>query len=247
MQILRAVIIEDEENSREALKNMLHEFCENLEVVGAAETVASGVKLIVQTNPDIVFLDIELPNESGFELFNYFPKGNFDVVFTTAYEQFAVKAFKSSAIDYLLKPIDIEELKESVEKVRSKKESKSLKERLDTLKSNLNNNLHKLALPTSSGYVFVALDEIVRCEAQGGYTKFYFQEGQNYLVTRTLGLYENLLVESNFFRINRTDLVNLNFVSKYIRQKRPVILLSDGVELSLSESRKQKFLELFEK
>jgi len=243
---LRAVIIEDEENSRTALKNMLTEFCEGIAVVGMAGSIAEGVKTIIEFEPDLVFLDIELPNGNGFELFNYFPAGHFDVIFTTAYNQYAVQAFKLSAIDYLLKPINLEELRSALEKVHDKKHAAFLKDKIETLRNNLNNTFHKLALPSSDGLIFIELNEIIRCEAKGNYTQFHLINGSKHLITKTLGHYEEILKDSNFFRTNRADLVNLNHIQKYTRQKRATILLSDGTTLSIAEGRKNSFLEIFD-
>lgn len=244
--MIKAIIIEDEENSRNTLKNMLTNFCEGVMVLDMAETVEEGVKAIIKHEPDVVFLDIELPNGNGFELFKFFPNGHFDVVFTTAYDHFAVKAFKMSAVDYLLKPIDLEELKAAIEKTKEKKNTTELKEKIETLRSNMNNTFHKLALPSSDGFVFVELSEIIRCEAQGNYTTFHFINGKNMMITRTLGHYEEILKESNFYRISRSDLVNLNHIQKYTRQKRATILLNGGTTLTISDSRKNAFLELIE-
>lgn len=243
---LKAVIIEDEKNSREALTNILSDFCENITVYGQAETVQEGIKEILKSSPDIVFLDIELPNESGFELLKYFPEGNFDVIFTTAYNQYAVKAFKMSAIDYLLKPIDLEELRNSIEKVRKKKSLESLKKRVEILQNNLNNTFHKLALPVGDGIIFVELKNIIRLEAQSNYTVFHLTNKEQKMVTRTLKFYDDLLSESNFFRINRKDLINMNFIQKYTKQKRPVITLTDGTNLFLAETKKAKFIATME-
>jgi len=243
---LRAVIIEDEEKSRNTLINMLNDFCEGIEIVGMSESIADGVKTIIEHDPDLVFLDIELPNGNGFELFNYFPAGHFDVILTTAYDQYAVQAFKMSAIDYLLKPINLEELRVGIQKVRDKKNSEFLKEKIETLRSNLNNTFHKLALPSSDGLIFIELDEIIRCEANGNYTEFHLKNGLSHLITKTLGHYEEILKDSNFFRTNRADLVNLNHIKKYTRQKRATIQLSDGTTLKIAEGRKNNFLEIFE-
>ena len=243
---IKAVIIEDEEKSRNTLKNMLTDFCEGVEIVGMGESIADGVKSIIEHKPDLVFLDIELPNGNGFELFNYFPLGHFDVIFTTAYDQFAVQAFKMSAIDYLLKPIDLEDLRNGLQKVRDKKHGEFLKEKIETLRSNLNNTFHKLALPSSDGLIFIELNDIIRCEASGNYTKFHLTNGSSHLISKTLGHYEEILKDSNFFRTNRADLVNLNHIQKYTRQKRATILLSDGTTLNIAEGRKNSFLEIFE-
>ena len=139
-----------------------------------------------------------------------------------------------------------EELKAAIEKTKEKKNTTELKEKIETLRSNMNNTFHKLALPSSDGFVFVELSEIIRCEAQGNYTTFHFINGKNMMITRTLGHYEEILKESNFYRISRSDLVNLNHIQKYTRQKRATILLNGGTTLTISDSRKNAFLELIE-
>ncbi|MEM9918120.1 MAG: LytTR family DNA-binding domain-containing protein [Bacteroidota bacterium] len=240
---IRALIVEDEIESRETLFNMLTHYCEGVEVVGQAGSISEAVEAIHESKPNVVFLDIEMPQETGFRLFDYFTEPDFDVVFTTAYDQYAVKAFKFSAVDYLLKPIDLEELRAALVKVKDKLKLKQHYVHFQVLRKNLNSDLKKIALPTAEGILFIELSEIIRCEAQGNYTAFYLMDEQKVIVSKTLKIYAELLNEFDFFRINRSDLINLKKVRKYGRQKAPTITLIDGTSLIMSENRRKDFLD----
>jgi len=243
---LKAIIIEDELNSRATLYNMLTNFCEGVDVVAQAGTINEGVEFIIHHKPNLVFLDIELPSENGFKLFDYFEEPDFEIIFTTAYDQYALKAFKRSAIDYLLKPIDLEELRNALEKAKKKKHNEQSLIQYKILRENLNNILRRLALPTMDGLIFVDLDEIIHCEAQGNYTIFHLVGDEKVMVSKTLKIYSELLEDFNFFRINRSHLINLNKVRKFGRQKSPSVTLVNGTILPLSEARRKEFLEKLE-
>ncbi|MEM1319528.1 MAG: LytTR family DNA-binding domain-containing protein [Bacteroidota bacterium] len=244
---LKAIIVEDEDNSRITLFNMITNFCEGVKVVEQVDSVKTAVTAIREYQPDLVFLDIEMPEQNGFKLFDYFESPDFDIIFTTAYNQYAVRAFRFAAIDYLLKPINLEELRESIKKVAEKRQYEKSSRRINLLRENLNNFINKLALPTNDGYIFIELKEIIHCEAQGNYTVFHLISSDKVVISKTLKVYSELLEEFNFFRINRSNLINLNHVRKYGRQKSPMITLSSGVSLVLSETRKKEFLERIER
>jgi len=243
MEKLKAIIVEDEESSQQALKNMLEDYCQNIVVTGMAVTVDGAIELINKQHPDIIFLDIELPGKTGFKLFDSFTKPDFEVIFTTAYDKYAVKAFKMSAIDYLLKPIDLEELRAAIEKAQKQRKLNLLSQKIQIFKDHMSEVVKKLALPTQSGIVFVELEDIVRCEATGSYTIFYLQNGDTVLVSKTLKIYVELLEDFNFCRINRRDLINLKFVKEYRRQNKGMVVMSDGAILSVSEGRKETYLK----
>ncbi len=245
-QALKAIIVDDEKSSRITLRNMLTDFCVNVEVLAEASSVIEAVKEINRLLPDIVFLDIEMPEQNGFKLLEYFHEINFEIIFTTAYDQYAVKAFRLSAIDYLLKPIDLEELREALQKVAEKKRFEQSQQKISALKENLNNVLKKLALPTGEGFIFVEISSILRCEASGNYSQFYFIDGSKILVSKTLKTFEEILDDFNFFRINRSNIINLSHIKKYGRQKNATITMTDGNVLTLSERRKDDFLKRFE-
>lgn len=243
---LKAVIIEDEESSRITLQNMVHEFCQNIKIVNTAENITDGVAVINEHKPDILFLDIEMPKQNGFQIFEHFPEPEFEVIFTTAYENFALKALKLSAIDYLLKPIDLQELRLAISKVQEKKENTFSQSKIISLQQNLNNQYQKLVLPTTDGYSFIELPELLRCEAQGNYTMFFLKNGEKILVSKTLKIYSEMLEEFNFFRISRSQLVNLNHIRKFGRQKSPTVTLTDETVLTVSIYRRNDFIKRIE-
>ncbi len=244
MDELKSIIVEDEVSNQLTLKNMVNDFCEGIVVCGIAGTVDEALKLVLQHQPDIVFLDIELPGKNGFQLLEYFPDPDFEVIFTTAYNQFAIKALKLSAIDYLLKPIDLEELRCAIKKVSEKKQEDFIQMRYKLLKESMNNSFQKVSLPCSTGFVFVELKDIIRCRADGNYTNFFLTNGDKIVVSKTLRLYEELLSELQFIRINRKDLINTNHVNEFRRQKKAMVKMSDDSLLPVTDSRKEAFLKM---
>lgn len=240
---LRAIIIEDELDIRLSLENMLNQFCEGVEVIAAVDRVAKGVEAISLHQPDLIFLDIELPHENGFALFNHFPNPNFEVVFTTAYAQYALKAFKLSAIDYLLKPFDLDDLRNALVAVKERKQYHMTNNKLAILRDNLNRRYEKLILPTQEGYSFIELKNIIYCEAKGNYTLFHLLKKESILVSKTLKIYADLLEEFHFLRISRSYLINLNHVKKYGRSKNPKLTMIDGALLPVSLHRRDVLLQ----
>lgn len=241
--MIRALIVDDEENSRLTLKNMLSDYCQNVEVVALAASVKEAIALAKTHSPDVVFLDIEMPVENGFKLLEYYTEIPFEVIFTTAYDQYAVKAFRFSAVDYLLKPIDLEELRMAIEKLEERKKT-SKKKHFETLQYNINNQLKKIALPTLEGYSFIDIDDIIYCIASNNYTEIHDIKGSKIIVSKTLKEYEDLLTPNfSFFRTNRSHLVNLTYIKEYKKTKKPTIVMSNGAEISLTLARKKDFLE----
>ena len=245
--MIEAIIIDDEKSSQITLKNMVTEFCDDIKIVATIGSVAEGIKAINKHQPDLVFLDVEMPVHNGFTLFDHFTEPSFNVIFTTAFQKYAIKAFRFSAIDYLLKPINLDDLKTAIKKVSSKKEVDATKEKLQTLKANLNNNCNKLALPTMEGYHFIEIKDIIRCESQNNYTFFHLANGKKILVSRTLKIFSKMLEDHNFFRTSRSDLVNLNHIVTFGRQKNPTLTLTDDTQLTISIRRKEAFLKVIEK
>lgn len=242
--MVRSIIVDDEMKSRESLKILLEEFCENVEVLAVCQNVAEGVEAIRTHKPDVVFLDIQMQRETGFDLLVQIKPIDFEVIFTTAYTEYAIKAFKFSAIDYLLKPINIEELKKAVDKVEKKLNSR-ISERVEQLIQNLRPTSmqnFKLALPTSDGLIFVKVDDIIYCEASSNYTEIYTIDGKKHLVSRTLKEYEDLLVEHNFFRIHNSHLINLGSIKKYVRGEGGYVIMSNDKTLDVSKRKKEAFL-----
>lgn len=244
--MIRCVIIEDEAKSRETLKGLLSRFCPDVMVVGEGSGVQTGREVIQQQKPDLVFLDIEMPDGSGFRLLEKLDDINFEVVFTTAFEQFAIKAIRYAALDYLLKPIVPDELVAAVEKVKSIKERKTNQRNIEVLLSNINPGAlesKKIVLSTAEKIHVVELDNIIRCESDNYYTHFYFQDGGHLLVSKTLKDVESLLQEGNFIRPHKSHLINIRFIQNFNRDEN-TISLKDGNRIPVSRRKKEKILEI---
>jgi two-component system LytT family response regulator len=243
-QYLKAYIIEDEIASFENLSQILKKYCSNVLLIGNATTIKDAVAELPALDPDLVFLDIELPQENGFQLFNYFPKHSFDVIFTTAYSEYAVKAFNYSAIHYILKPIDIHELQKALEKVVSKSTQLALEDQFAIWMDAIENRLNKIVLPTYEGLHFVDVGDIIWCEAKSNYTHFHIYGHENLLVSKSLKVYEEILSSKAFFRASRSSLININHIVHCSNHKRMELTMSNGSIVLLSERRKASFKEL---
>jgi two-component system, LytTR family, response regulator len=230
-----AIIIDDLQSARETLKQDLLDYCPDVELIGEADGVVSGAKLIKETQPDIVFLDIQMNDGSGFDLLEILPEVNFTLIFTTSSDEFAIKAFKFSAVDYLLKPIDPEELQDAVEKADGSSGS------LETLKYNMNFGAKRLALNSQDKIKVVQIPEIIRCESSGSYTMFFMTDGEQILVTKTLKEYDKLLGDHGFLRAHQSHLINLDFVKEFVKVDGGFILLKDKTEIPVA-SRKRSLV-----
>ena len=242
--MLKVVIVEDEKHSRETLRNLLLEFCADVDVVGTAGSVTEGVEVIKNTNPDVVFLDIELQTGTGFDVLAQLKNLNFDVVFTTAYEHYAIRAIKFSSLDYLLKPIDIEELQDAVQKARNRQSEFAHKRQLELLLSNVGDKgMHRICLATSDRLEFVNVDEILVCEASGSYTNVYLKGDRKIMVSKHLKEYENLLNEEQFMRVHNSFLINLKEVKQFVKSEGGYILMNDERQVSISPKKRDEFFE----
>lgn len=240
--MIRAVIIDDEERSRNVLTSLLQEYCPKVEVTAIASNVPEGVLAINKYKPDLVFLDVEMPEYSGFELLDFFREIDFEIIFVTAYSQYAIKAFEVSAIGYLLKPVEITLLQQAVEKVKQKKEQVANQQRLELLKDTLQaDEVRKIAFPMGDGLLFVEVTDIVFMEADGAYTNVYLRNGSKVLVSKKLKFFEEILSNRKiFFRSHRSHLINVNFIKKYLRGE-SAILMDNNSSIQLSRDRKQDF------
>lgn len=252
MEKLRAIVVDDESKNREALSKMIYQFCPTLEIVGKAENITEAYNLIISEKPNIVFLDIEMPGGDGFELLKKFETINFSVVFTTAHADYAIKALKIAAADYLLKPIDLQELKEAVLKIGAIQNGEGAVQnmRYDVIKGNLNDGkfkFNRIALPTFDGLEFFEIEDVIRCEADRAYCKFHIKDGRTILVSKALKEFEELLLDCNFFRVHKSHMINLEFVSKYVKGKGGYVVLKDGSNVDVSVRRKDEFLKVFSK
>lgn len=246
----KALIVEDEKHSWEFLRNLIATYCPSLQVVGIANNVDEGVAAIKQYQPDIVFLDIEMQTGTGFDLLQKFPKPDFEVIFTTAYDHYAIKAIKFSAVDYLLKPIDIEELKQSVEKALEKKQNQTGQVALQMLLKNLQSpkqSEQSITLSTSNGFEFIPLKDIVRIEASGPYSHFFLKGTKKIIVSRHLKEYEMLLSDHGFYRIHNSHIINLDEVKRMAKSDGGYAIMSDDEPIAISPKKKDEFLTLIRK
>ena len=245
--MFKAVIIDDEKTSRDTMLGMLLRYCKNIEVVAEADGLNSGIEAIKKHKPHVIFLDIQMPDGSGFRLLEEIEEINFDVIFTTAYDQYAIKAIKYSALDYLLKPINPEDLITSVEKLEQKllkgHDNSNIKFLLGSLK-NPNSETKKIVLSTAEGMHIVDIDNIIRCESDDYYTKFFLKEGKMIMVSKTLKENEELLGEYNFIRPHKSHLVNLKYVKSFLKMDGGSIILTDGTYIPVSRRKKEQILNI---
>lgn len=242
---MKGIIVDDEARGRRMLKALCEEYCENLEIIGMAASVPEAKTLIDELKPDVVFLDIQMPVHSGFALLEYYESDiPFEVIFTTAHDQYALQAFKFSAVDYLLKPIEIDELIASVEKVQEIKGFVNSSNRLDLLKEALAaKSINKIALTTQDGFTFVKFEDIIRCEAQGNYTSVYLTDGSSLLITKTLRHYEDILEDKLFFRVHKSHLINLSYIRRFIKGKQSMVETTDGKNIEVSLRKRDALLQ----
>ncbi len=244
--MIRVVIVEDEKHSRETLKNLLNEFCNNVEIVGMAGSVEEAISVISNTRPELVFLDIELQTGTGFDVLNRLNDLHFEVVFTTAFEHYAIKAIKFSSLDYLLKPIDIYELNVAVEKAKEKKDDASNQKKLEVLLNNIKaqpEGERKICLATQESIEFINIREISYCEASGSYTRFYLKDGSKLLVSKNLKEYESMLTEYHFMRVHNSYVINLREVKSLVKSEGGYILMNDNSQISISPKKRDVFME----
>lgn len=246
--MLTAIIVEDEKHSREMLKSLVADYCPEVELLHAAASIDEALPLISKEKPELLFLDIELQSGTSFDLLQQLEERNFEVIFTTAFEQYAIRAIKFSSLDYLLKPIDPEELMASVQKALNKKNATGGHNRLEVLLSNLTRPAAddaKICLATSDSMEFLQVKDILYCEANGSYTNFYIRAmgGQNREITvsKHLKEYENLLVDHPFMRVHNKYLINLKAVQKFVKSEGGYILMTDEKQIPISPNKRDVF------
>ncbi|MEM8526012.1 MAG: LytTR family DNA-binding domain-containing protein [Bacteroidota bacterium] len=238
MSKITAIIVDDEANNRENLRLALQTYCKEIEIVGEADSAITALDVIQDKQPELVFLDISMPLGDGFQLLESLPKIDFDIIFVTAYDQYAIRAIKFCAIDYLLKPIDALELKKAVNRVLINQSQKREQQKVQLLMANMQQQQQKIALPQSDHVEFVAVSEIIRCEGEKNYTWFYLQDGRKLLVSQTLKEYVELLEDAQFFRVHQSHLINLNQIAKYSRRDGGFVTMSNSSRIPVARSRK---------
>lgn len=243
-----AVIIDDEAKARRIMETLIADHCPQLKVVATAEDALQGVKAIQKFNPDIVFLDIEMPGYSGFQLLEFFDDINFEVIFATAYSEYALQAFQVSAVDYLLKPIQIDQLQAAVDKAIRLKGKSQVRERIHTLRENIEENtLKKIALPVSHGLTFVPLSDIIYLEADGSYTHVHLVDGSKMLISKKIKEFENTLHPDNyFFRAHRSFIINLHRIKQYLKQDGGHVIMENDATVHIARERKDDFNQLIQ-
>ncbi len=244
--MLKAIIIDDELNGRIALKQKLKDYCPTVEVLAECENGKEGIGLIEKCQPQLVFLDIEMPVMDGFEMLMNIPEKNFHLVFTTAYDHYAIKAIKYAAFDYLLKPIDIDELKLTIDRLALLPPPGIIDKKLETLEQNLLTKpfLNKIAIPSQEGLLFFDINHIVHLEAQSNYTMIYFDDHSKLMASRTLKEFEDILPADVFFRPHNSHIINLQFIKRYLRGDGGQVEMKDGTYILVSRRKKEEFLKV---
>ncbi len=250
-QKLKAIIVDDEENGRRVLHNLITEFCPEVELVGQAENIQKGMELIKQVTPDVVFLDIQMPFGTGFDMLEQLGTVDFEVIFTTAHSDYGLRAIQFAALHYLLKPIDIDQLKEAVARAVNKRlrptaSVDQMRYLMQMLKQG-DQPPEKIALPSQEGLIFVRIDNIIRCEADGAYTHVHVKDAHAITVSKNLKSIEALLKGQAFYRVHHGHLINLGYVKKYLRGRGGQIEMEDGSMVDVSVRRKEGFLTKLQK
>lgn len=248
--MIKALIIDDVEKARSALKSDIKTYCPNVQVIGEADGVESGLELIKNTTPDVLFLDIRMSDGSGFDLITKLRQQGpipFQIIFTTAYDEYAIKAFKFSATDYLLKPVDHEDLIQAVQKIKNPDVQHTLKENMELLLESmkgLKTSNKRIALNSTDKVQVVNVDDIIQCESQKNYTLFYLTNKKQVLVTRTLKEFEDMLEADNFLRVHHSHLINVKHLKEYVKTDGGYAVMSDGSQVPVSVRKKEHLLSL---
>jgi len=244
--MIQAIIIDDEKKCISLLEKMLKKQFPDIQIAATASQPEDGIKLIRQLEPDLVFIDIEMPRKNGFEVLEATKDIAYDIIFTTAYNQYAIKAIRFSALDYLLKPIDETELIQAVQRFKAKHQSASRQQQIDLLFSNLRSltkPYSKLSVTTTEGVIFINIPDILFCEATGSYTTLYLKNNDKLVTSKTLKDFEELLEAHSFYRTHHSYIINLNEIKRYIKGDGGSVLMSNAAELPVSKRKKDEFLK----
>jgi two-component system, LytTR family, response regulator len=246
MSQLKAILVDDELSSLQNLRHKLEEFCPDIKIAAQAQQPEEAILLIRHHKPDVIFLDIEMPRMNGFRMLDEVGEYDFDIIFTTAYNHYAVDAIRISAFDYLTKPIAIKDLQNAVERL-VKQRHQATREKLDVLRQSLSDHKtqeDKIAIPTNDGMEFLPIKNIVHIESSTNYSKVFLKEGKPILVTRLLKDFEDMLLPYRFFRIHNSHLINLNYIRKYVRGEGGQVIMQNGDAIDVARRKKEEFLKL---
>lgn len=242
-EMINTVIIDDEDNFATSLEILLRKNIPKISIIGTANSVKEGVSLIKKVSPNLVFLDINLPDGSGFEILEKTNNKSYEIIFTTAYSEFAQRAFEFSALHYLMKPLSIEKLKDAMERYSKAHDKDNFDEKLRILKESLIDKPQKILLPTSDGQNIFNISDIVRCEADDNYTNVHFINKKKFLISKPLQSFNRILNDLEFVRIHNKHLINLRYVKKYVCGRKPFVILTDNTELPLTQTYRTEFSE----
>jgi two-component system LytT family response regulator len=242
-----AIIVDDIDNSRVTLAHDLKEYCPQIQIIGEADSVDSGIREITEKKPEVVFLDIQLGDGTGFDILEKIGDFNFQVIFTTALDAYGIKAIKFSALDYLLKPIDPDELVEAVRKLEKNRKKEDVKNSLNLLLENIKDiqpETKRIALNSADKVHMVHIKDIIRCESQGSYTIFYLMNKEQIVVTKNLKEYEQLLDEHSFIRVHHSHLINFAYLKEFIKKEGGYAIMTDNSHVPVSFRKRNKLLEM---
>ena len=244
---MNILIVDDERNSQLALQQVIEEYCPNAKIIGMASSITDAYSIIKKQKPDLLFLDIEMPGGTGFDLLEKFQTIPFEVIFVTGYDKYAINAIKFSCLDYILKPFAIQEIVDAVQKVKVANQEVGFEHKIDNLINNLNSSSlqsNKIGLPTQFGLEFVAVNSIIRLEANGPYTTIYLVKQKPILCTRILKDFEAMLEGySSFIRVHRKYMINLDYIKKYHKGEGGYVVMMDGSDVDVSRRKKEEFLK----
>ncbi|MBN1200170.1 MAG: response regulator transcription factor [Bacteroidales bacterium] len=240
---IKTVLVDDESKSLQIIETLLLKYGTDFEVIGKASTGMDAIDLIHKLEPELVFLDITLPDCDGFYVFEQCKDVNFEVVFVTAHDNYAIRAFEMAAIHYLLKPVDHLEFQQALDRFRERQWNSTTLQRHQVLQETIQNKPKRIVLPSMSGLTFVELNEIIRCQAESNYTLFFLTDNRKVMVSKSLNFYENLLTDLQFCRVHNKHIINFNHLLRFVKGKGGTLVMDDQSEVEISESRKIAFLD----
>ncbi|WPP49471.1 LytR/AlgR family response regulator transcription factor [Catalinimonas niigatensis] len=248
--MIRALIIDDETDAREVLRMAIEKYCPEVSLMGVYESPEQGLKAIQEQQPDLVFLDVQMPQMSGFDLLQQASPLSFEVIFVTAHDQYAIKAIRFSALDYLLKPVDVDDLMHAVSKVQERLQQKNSAPQYQSVLNNIQyraRKIDRLAVPTLEGIEFFETDDIIYCQADGNYTRLFLTHHPGRLISKNLKDFEHLLAASGFCRVHHSSLINMKHIQKYVKGEGGYVILTDNHHVDISRRKKEEFLSLLNK